>query len=170
MSDRDDCVRIRIARIGDDTGLAALDAVAWSPLSAFPSVITSADGSFFTPDSPPETHLVGEIGGELAGYLRLKPASLLPENVHVLAVAGLAVAPAARRKGVGAALLAAAADHARALGATKLSLRVLSTNHPAMRLYQEQGFEREGQLRAEFLIDGRFVDDVLMAKQIQPAR
>ena len=168
MSDRDDGVQVRIARIGDDADLAAIDAAAWTPVSGFPSVIAAADGSFFTPDSPPGAHLVAEIGGEVAGYLRLKPASRLPENAHVLAIAGLAVAPAARRRGASAALLAGAEDHARALGATKLSLRVLSTNHPAMRLYGELGFQREGQLRAEFRIDGSFVDDVLMAKQIQP--
>lgn len=166
-ADRDH-VQVRRARLGDEPDIAALDAAAWSPESGFPSVIQAADGSFFSPDSPPEAHLVAEIGGRITGYLRLKPMTRLPENAHVLGVFGLAVAPAARRRGVAAALLAAAEGQARARGAAKLSLRVLSTNHSAIRLYERQGFAHEGLLRGEFLIDGRYVDDVLMAKQIRP--
>jgi ribosomal protein S18 acetylase RimI-like enzyme len=164
----EDTVQIRVGRIADDAGLAALDAAAWTPASGFPSVIQASDGSFFSPDSPPQAHLVAEIGGRIAGYLRLKPMTRLPENAHVLGVLGLAVAPTARRRGVAAALLTAAEDQARARGAAKLSLRVLSTNHSAIRLYERQGFAHEGLLRGEFLIDGRYVDDVLMAKQLRP--
>ena len=161
-------VQVRKARTGDEPEIAALDAAAWSPASGFPSVIQAADGSFFGPDSPPEAHLVAEIDGRIAGYLRLKSMTRLPENAHVLGIFGLAVAPAARRRGVAAALLAAAEDQARAQGAAKLSLRVLSTNHAAIRLYDRHGFDQEGLLRGEFLIGGSYVDDVLMAKQIRP--
>jgi RimJ/RimL family protein N-acetyltransferase len=35
-----------------------------------------------------------------------------------------------------------------------------------MRLYERRGFQREGTLRDEFCIGGRFVDDVLMAKHL----
>jgi ribosomal protein S18 acetylase RimI-like enzyme len=169
VSEQDRGIQIRTARIGDEPGLAALSASAWTPESGFPSVIQAADGSFFSPDNPPDAHLVAELDGQLAGYLRLKPMTRLPENAHVLGVLGLAVAPAARRKGVAARLLAAAEDQVRARGATKLSLRVLSTNHSAIRLYERLGFEREGLLRDEFLVDGSYVDDVLMAKQVRPA-
>ncbi|HEY7145967.1 MAG TPA: GNAT family N-acetyltransferase [Streptosporangiaceae bacterium] len=168
MSTPADSVRVRLARFGDDAGLAAIDAAAWSPVSGFPSVIQAGDRSFFTPESPPQAHLVAELDGRLAGYLRLKPASRLPENAHVLAIQGLAVAPAARRQGVASALLDAAAKRASALGAAKLSLRVLGSNHAAIALYEEHGFEREGLLRQEFLIDGNLVDDVLMSKRLRP--
>ena len=84
----------------------------------------------------------------------------------MLGIVGLAVAPGDRRRGVASALLAAAEQHARVRGARKLSLRVLGTNETAMRLYERLGFRREGTLRDEFRIDGRFVDDVLMAKHL----
>ena len=79
---------------------------------------------------------------------------------------GRAVAPRARQRGVGYALLAAAERHARARGVRKLSLRVLSTNETAQRLYERAGYEREGTLRGEFCINARYVDDVLMAKHL----
>jgi ribosomal protein S18 acetylase RimI-like enzyme len=162
-------VAVRLARPEDEPGLARLDAAAWTPASGFPSVAERAGDpfyTFFTDDSPPEAHLVGELDGQLAGYIRVLPMTALPENAHVLGVMGLAVTPGARRHGVGSALLAAAEQHVRARGARKLSLRVLSTNEVALRLYERRGFQREGTLRDEFRIDGRYVDDVLMAKHL----
>jgi ribosomal protein S18 acetylase RimI-like enzyme len=81
-------------------------------------------------------------------------------------VQGLAVHPGLRRRGVGTALLAAAEQRARDRGARKLSLHVLGTNPRAMRLYTRAGFQPEGVLRGEFLIEGRYVDDVLLAKDL----
>lgn len=159
-------MQVRTARVDDAAGLAELDATAWSAESGFPSITQQAAGPFFTSDNPPADHLVCEIDGTVVGYLRLKPPTTLPENAHVVGVFGLAVAPAARRLGAASALLAAAEQRARAAGASKLSLRVLGTNQPAIRLYKRLGFEREGVLRDEFLIDGRYVDDVLMTKHL----
>jgi ribosomal protein S18 acetylase RimI-like enzyme len=146
--------------------LAGIDAVAWTPASAFPSVMARADGSFFSVENPPDAHLVAEVNGKVAGYVQVKPVTSLQENAHVLGIAGLAVAPDARERGVASALLAAVEIHARGSGARKLSLRVLSTNDAALRLYERLGFRQEGTLREEFLIDGRYVDDVLMAKHL----
>ena len=162
-------VAVRVARPEDEAGLARLDAAAWTPASGFPSVAERVNDpffTFFTDGSPPGAHLVGELDGRLAGYIRLKPVTPLRENTHVLGIVGLAVAPGDRRRGVASALLAAAEQHARARGSRKLSLRVLGTNETAMRLYERHGFLLEGTLRDEFRIDGRFVDDVLMAKHL----
>jgi ribosomal protein S18 acetylase RimI-like enzyme len=162
-------VAVRVARPEDEAGLARLDAAAWTPASGFPSVAERVNDpffTFFTDNSPPEAHLVAELDGRLAGYIRLNPVTPLRENTHVLGIVGLAVAPGDRRRGVATALLAAAEQHARARGSRKLSLRVLGTNETAMRLYERHGFVLEGTLRDEFRIDGRFVDDVLMAKHL----
>src|ERR1019366_3375415 len=143
-------VHVRPARVEDQAVLAALDAAAWSPQSAFPSVIQSGSGpelAFFSSENPPEIHLVAEMDDILVGYIRLKPPTHLPENAH--------------------ALRAAAGHHALARGGRKLSLRVLSTNQPAIGLYERLGFEREGVLRSEFHINGTYVDDVLMAMSLQ---
>ena len=56
-------------------------------------------------------------------------------NVH-----DLAVLPACRGKGVGRALLAAAAEHARARGCAKLTLEVREDNARARGLYEAEGF------------------------------
>jgi ribosomal protein S18 acetylase RimI-like enzyme len=171
MGRPDEDLRLRVARAADDVPLAALDARAWSPQSGFPTVTQAARRArtFFTADSPPHVHLICEIGGQLVGYVRVRPATPLPENGHVFGVLGLAVAPEARRRGVASKLLAAAGEFARTRGARKLSLRVLGTNDAAMRLYEKLGFEREGVLRGEFLIDGQYVDDILMTRYLDNA-
>ena len=162
-------VAVRVARPKDEAGLARLDAAAWTPASGFPSVIERVNDpffTFFTDDSPPGSHLVAEAGGRVLGYIRVRPATRLRENAHVLAIVGLAVDPGARGRGVATALLAAAEQFARERGARKLSLRVLSSNGPALRLYERCGFVREGTLRGEFCIQGQYVDDVVMAKHL----
>lgn len=160
---------MRPARAEDDAALTTLDAESWSAQSGFPSVIQAArrpDFAFFNADNPPQAHLVAEIAGELVGYVRLKPPTPLLENAHVMHVSGIAVLPSARRQGVAAALIAAAEQFAIEHGAVKLGLRVLGTNQPAIALYERLGFEREGMLRGEFLIDGQYVDDHAMAKRL----
>lgn len=160
---------IRVARAADEEALTQLDAAAWTPASGFPSVIERVGDpffTFFTDDSPPGTHLVAEAGGRVLGYIRIRPVTRLRENAHVLGIMGLAVDPGARGRGVATALLAAAEQFARAHGGSKLSLRVLSTNEAALRLYERSGFRREGTLRGEFCIQGRCVDDIIMAKHL----
>jgi ribosomal protein S18 acetylase RimI-like enzyme len=160
---------VRPARQRDDAALAELDATAWSAESGFPSVFSAGRGvRFFTADNPPDAHLVAEAAGRVVGYVRLKPPTHLPENAHVIQVQGLAVHPAARRRGIAEMLLAAAEQRVRDQGMRKLSLRVLSTNQAAISLYERLGFAREGELREEFLINGRYVADVLMAKHLRP--
>lgn len=159
-------IRIRPARRGDDAALAELDAVAWSTESGFPSVISRHNNGFFSADSPPDAHLVAEINGAVAGYIRLKPPTPLPENAHVIQVQGIAVHPTARRRGVAAALLAGAEHQCRDRGKRKLSLRVLSTNRSAIKLYEQMGFAPEGVLREEFVINGSYVDDIMMTKHL----
>jgi ribosomal protein S18 acetylase RimI-like enzyme len=124
------------------------------------------DRAFFNAENPPETHLVAELADRVIGYIRLKPPTHLPENAHVIQVQGLAVHPDARRHGAAASLLDAAERQLRERGIRKLTLRVLSTNLGAISLYERQGFTREGTLLEEFRINGRYVDDVLMAKRL----
>jgi RimJ/RimL family protein N-acetyltransferase len=50
-----------------------------------------------------------------------------------------------------------------------LSLRVLGPNAPARALYEARGFRVEGVFVDEFFLAGRYVDDVLMARDLTPA-
>jgi len=155
-------VTIRPARAADAAPLGALDAATWSPLAS--PAPPPPPGRPWA--SPLEGVLVAEEHGELLGYVDLRPATPLPASAHVREIRGLAVAPAAQRRGVGAALLEAAAQAARATGARRLTLRVLAGNAPARALYAAAGFAEEGVRRGEFHLEGRDVDDVLMSRAL----
>ena len=76
---------------------------------------------------------------------------------------GLMVAASHRRQGIGRALLEQAVAWARDAGIVKLELHVFPWNEPAIRLYEEFGFEREGLRRNHYRRGSEFVDAILMA-------
>jgi RimJ/RimL family protein N-acetyltransferase len=78
-------------------------------------------------------------------------------------VHGLAVAPGSQGEGIGGRLLVAAIARLRRENVRRLVLRVLGTNAAARRLYERHGFAVEGARREAFLLDGAYVDDLLMA-------
>jgi ribosomal protein S18 acetylase RimI-like enzyme len=110
--------------------------------------------------------IVAEANGAVVGYVRLGRATPLEASDHVRTITGIAVHPAQQRRGVGRLLLEAAARETARRGATRLTLRVLGDNLGARRLYESAGFVVEGILRGEFRLDGRLVDDVLMALDV----
>ncbi len=158
-------MHIRPARRSDDLELARIDRAAFGGVD---NVVPVSDASspFFTDSTGPEDVLVAELDGDVAGYVKIRPPTSLVSNAHVLQIQGLAVDPAAHRRGVGRALIEGTIAEARRRGARKLSLRVLASNPNARRLYAACGFEVEGVLRNEFGIDGRYVDDTLMARML----
>jgi len=88
-----------------------------------------------------------------------------PASYHV-ADLGLMVAEEHRRRGVGRALLKTAVSWARENGIRKLELHVFPHNEPAIRLYEEFGFEREGYRKAHYRRAGEYVDAILMAYRL----
>ena len=92
-----------------------------------------------------------------------------PASAHV-ADLGMMVAASHRRRGIGRNLLDAAVAWARAAGVRKLELHVFPWNEPAIRLYDDFGFEREGLRRRHYLRDGVAVDALLMAYHLPSAR
>ena len=91
--------------------------------------------------------LVAYCGPQPCGFLILLRD--LPDEVTMTEqafVAYMAVEPQARRRGIGAALLAGAEDIARADGLAFLSLMVTEENAGARRLYERFGLQTERRM------------------------
>ena len=159
-------LEIRKARAEDDPALVALDDVTWSPRVTPAPRPDEGERAFFDNGRDPGEVIVPVLDSSVAGYISLHQPFPLPSHQHVLEVNGLAVDPASQGRGIGRRLVEQARREAAERGATKLTLRVLSPNDTARRVYEACGFTVEGVLRGEFLLDGELVDDILMACQV----
>jgi RimJ/RimL family protein N-acetyltransferase len=93
----------------------------------------------------------------IVGHARV---DLAPYRVAGL---GMMVDAAWRGRGVGGALVRAAVDAARDLGAHKVALQVWPHNEAARRLYLRHGFVEEGVLRRHYpRRNGELWDAVIM--------
>jgi RimJ/RimL family protein N-acetyltransferase len=158
-------VSIRAATEEDDPTLAALDQLTWSRQWS-PSPTPPPGTPFFDDDGRPDDVLVAEASGAIVGYIHLGRPSPVASNRHVLMIRGFVVDPARRGEGIGRRLVDAAVREASARGARRLTLRVLAPNAAARAVYDAAGFVVEGVLREEFRLDGRYVDDVFMARAL----
>jgi ribosomal-protein-alanine N-acetyltransferase len=82
----------------------------------------------------------------------------------------LAVAPDARRRGIGLALVTAAAGLARQGGASSLILEVGEDNPGAVALYDRAGFVQVGRRRDYYDRGGRRIDALLMRLDLNSER
>jgi len=107
--------------------------------------------------------LVAEREGTVAGWGSLNVFNPRPAYRHV-ADFSIYVSREARGAGIGQALLGALIECARELGYHKLVLAAFPQNEVGMRLYTRFGFREVGVYREQGLLDGRWVDVVIMER------
>jgi len=79
------------------------------------------------------------------GFMQLYPLFSSIQLSPVWLLNDLYTLPAVRGRGIGAALLDAAAAFGREHGAAYLFLETAITNHTAQRLYERRGWQRDGE-------------------------
>ncbi|MGH2510585.1 MAG: arsinothricin resistance N-acetyltransferase ArsN1 family A [Ktedonobacteraceae bacterium] len=99
----------------------------------------------------------------LVGWGSLNPFNPRPVYAHV-ADFSIYIARDQRGRGIGSALLSALETRAQALGYHKMVLAALPTNAPGMRLYERHGFQLVGVYHEQGMLDGQWVDVMLMEK------
>lgn len=107
-------------------------------------------------------YLVAVVAGELIGNIALD-RDRHPNSGHVAWV-GISIEARFRGMGVGGMLLETAAAWAAGGGVSKLALGVFPENERALAFYEQHGFSREGLRRAQYTREGRYHDEVLMAR------
>ncbi len=131
--------------------LAALHAACFTT----PRPWTEAEFQSFL--ATPHVFLLGDAQGFVVGRAVAGEAELLT----------LAVAPAARRQGLGRALVAAFEAEAKLRGAAEAFLEVAEDNAPARALYAAAGYRETGRRTGYFRQpDGQPVAAVLMARAL----
>lgn len=124
----------RRARADDVAALVALEA------GSFATDRLTRRGFRHLVASPTAACLVGETGGELAGYALV----LFRRNAGVARLYSLAVAPTWRGRGIAGRLMEAAEDAARERGARWLRLEMREDDAAAAALYRARGYRACG--------------------------
>jgi len=132
-------VALRDARPCDLERLLALEAM-------FPGDRLSARQFRRHLSSPTARLRVAEFDGALAGYALV----FLRRTAAAARLYSIAVDPARRGAGIGAALLADAELQARAAGRDRLRLEVRADNDAAIALYRREGFLQFGVHRSYY--------------------
>jgi len=92
------------------------------------------------------------------------------DRIRHTATVGIGVLQAYSGKGLGQRLMHALEKVAAEGGIVRLELTVMTTNERAIAFYRRQGYQEEGRKIASVQIDGRYVDELVMAKLLRPIR
>jgi ribosomal-protein-alanine N-acetyltransferase len=116
----------------------------------------------------PETFIVAEVYGEIAGYIMCRIETGLPDfgllgiakRGHVISIA---VLPQYQRKGIGHALMEEAMNRMKSYKAKECYLEVRVSNTPAIGLYNKLGFETQRTAHS-YYADGE--DAAIMTRKL----
>lgn len=157
---------IRAARVSDVADLDDLQRAIYREGVAFvgdgPPSTAAMERRLRFSDPQASLDLVALHGKDLVGWLELNRH--VPERLSHVAVLTLAVAPVARRMGIGRRLMHDAYAWCADVGVRKISLDVRAGNAAAIALYRSEGFELEGRERAQVRVAGGFEDNLIMGK------
>lgn len=106
---------------------------------------------------------VADEGGQVVGWASLNVFNPRAAYRHV-ADFSVYVERAWRGKGIGSLLLSHLVEEARAIGFHKLVLSAFPFNGQGMALYSKMGFRMVGVYKEQGMLDGRWVDTVIMEK------
>ena len=118
---------------------------------------------WFYRHGPRHPVLVAEVSDSIAGWASLNTFNARPAYQYV-ADLSIYLARPWRGQGLGSRLLQALLPLARELGYHKIVLSAFPTNTAGMRLYERQGFTTVGIYKEMGLVDGHWVDTILMEK------
>ena len=112
--------------------------------------------------------VAADAEGTVLGFARVSPYSVRKAYAGV-GEHGVYVAPEARGRGVGLALMEALAGAAEAAGYHKLTSRVFTTNAASLALHRAAGFTEVGIQRRHGRLDGEWKDTVLVERLLGEA-
>ncbi|MDN4525125.1 GNAT family N-acetyltransferase [Fictibacillus fluitans] len=155
----------RLSNRHDYPQLTELENLVWNKENS-PAEIQYASTEEYAQHFPEGSQMLAVSDGRVCGCFSYRIPTHLESNRHVAELA-LAIHPDFQGQGVARALMKAGEEWMKRLGKTKLSLRVMATNPKAIRFYVRYGFVRQGTLVNEFLINGQYVDDIMMYKMLE---
>lgn len=129
-----------------------------------PTTVKEEERFISSYDRPNRRLIVAIVDGKIVGSADCRIGSL--KKTKHTASFGVAVCKKYRNIGIGTALMDELMRWAEEKGVKKLWLSVFSDNMRAINLYKKLGFQVECIKRGQFRVNGKYVDEVVMAKWI----
>lgn len=107
--------------------------------------------------------LIGKIDNEIVAQLFLQRST--KEFAHIGGI-GISVSKQHWGKSIGAHMMLAAMEWAKAHNITKIQLQVRADNQRAVQLYKKLGFDIESTITKAIKIDNVYFDDYIMGMQL----
>ncbi len=114
-------------------------------------------------NSPGKIYLVGEVNKEITGFISFDNWDT-KRTAHT-GLFSVFIKKKWRGKGIGKILINGMLEWGKTNPVNKkISLAVFSSNKSAIALYKKLGFRQEGKCPRDMIIDGKYVDSILMYK------
>lgn len=156
--------RIRPYQKSDFEILWQIDQICFEPLLAYSrpelAVYMRRAGSFtLVAESEESSVVIGNANTRIIGFI---VCDVQRRSGHVITID---VMPEARRGGVGSALMDAAEEKLRAMGATRVELETAVDNMAAIQFYKGKGYFVEDTIRGYY---SNQLDALVMRKELTP--
>lgn len=142
----------------------------------------ASEGTFLDTETvPPETEelwkerwkengkdmlfIIGTVEGKIIGGLVLTKYSRSDKSRHVRTL-GMWLLKEFRGLKAGSSMIDYAVDWCKSHNVRKINLGVFSSNMNALKLYLGKGFSIEGSLRDNALVNGSYVDEIVMGLEL----
>jgi len=112
---------------------------------------------------------VAVAGGRLVGFQSMEPFANYTRAYDHVGVLGTYVDLSCRRQGIGSALFDATFEAAKRKHYEKLFTYILAHNAAALQAYTKHGFAVVGTARRHARIGNRYVDAIVVERQLDPA-
>jgi len=104
-----------------------------------------------------------EVDGKIVGTSEFGLKSGYSTHVGDL---GIVIRKGYRGVGIGTEMLKVLVSQAEKMDLKMLTLSVFSTNERAKHVYERVGFKETGRIPNKFLKNGKFIDEIIMVKQL----
>ena len=111
-----------------------------------------------------QTIFIFEDGAELVGWCGAFGEKYRRTRHTILLAVG--ILEAYRKRGLGTRLFETMEAWAKKRGIRRMELLVQTNNKAGIALYRKMGFQIEGTKRGSYQIDGKYLDEYLMAKML----
>ena len=164
-------IRIRPVRVEDAEGVANVlnPLIQAGESTALDRVFTTDEERIFISGFP--TRGVFNVAektedGVIVGFQNVEPFATYTNSFAHVGVIGTYVDPSGHRQGIGRLLFEATRLAAKDRGYEKLFAFVLADNAGALAFYKRIGFEVMGTAKRHAKIKGRYVDEVMIEREV----